>query len=78
LFEDGYDRCTLQGMSLYDVQLIQQVVVQSYSERVFIDKKLNENIFSTTIDVSQLPKDTYLLRVYNGKNWYTQKLLITK
>jgi hypothetical protein len=57
---------------------IQQVVVQSYSGRVFIDKKLGDNTFSTTIDVSQLPKDNYLLRVYNGKNWHTQKLIITK
>lgn len=57
---------------------IQQVVVQSYSGRVFIDKKLGDNTFSTTIDISQLPKDNYLLRVYNGKNWHTQKLIITK
>ncbi len=33
---------------------------------------------TTTIDVSQLPKNNYLLRVYNGKNWHTQKLIITK
>lgn len=57
---------------------IKQIVIQNYSGKVFVDKKFESKTITTNIDVSSLPKDNYIVRIYNGKRWYTEKLIINK
>jgi V8-like Glu-specific endopeptidase len=57
---------------------LKQVIIQNMNGRVFVDKKLADNVKSTVIDLLTLPKDHYIIRIFDGKKWYVEKLIVDK
>ncbi len=75
------------SVNTYDIQTTPKKANHQYCRKIEIADKLGAirkrysypvNTTRVTIDVSGLPTDVYIVRIFDGKNWVEQKIIIKK
>lgn len=64
------DKITAAGLSVHEVQIVDKMGT------LRLRKIFGKGQTSVSISIDQLPNDVYTLRVFNGKEWTSQKIII--
>ena len=54
---------------------IKEVIIQNKTGREVKRVRLNSNLKSQTITISELPPDIYMIQVYDGEKWINKKII---